>query len=134
MHPSPGRQNPQTLSNEDRISLNADGLIFSRKPCLDPQDWQQQPRRFSLIALHVFPLKSHPKSTVAVFSAIASRSSLNFLFARYQGVSEIDSHKPTSRYKSGFDECVGDHALIDDAQEIVTPMNCGQGKPEGSCV
>lgn len=30
---------------------------------------------FSLMALHVFPSKSHPKSMFAVFSAIASRSS-----------------------------------------------------------
>src|SRR5215813_4714974 len=54
MHPFPGRQNPHTLSNEDRISLKADGLIFSRKPRWELQDWQQQPRRSSLMALHVF--------------------------------------------------------------------------------
>lgn len=75
MHPTPGRQNPHTLSNKHRISLNADGLIASRYPCLELQDWQQQPRLFSLMALHVFPSKAQPKSIVAVFSAIASRSS-----------------------------------------------------------
>jgi hypothetical protein len=78
MHASPGRQNPHTLSNRDRISLNADGLICSRKPRLDPQDWQQQPRRFSRMALHEFPLKSHPKSIFAVFSAITSRNGHQF--------------------------------------------------------
>ena len=45
-----------------------------------------------------------------------------------------DLNAPTSRYKSGFDECIGDNALIDDVQEIVTPMNCGWGKPEHSCI
>jgi hypothetical protein len=37
----------------------------------------------------------------------------------------IASEKPTFRYKSSLDECIGDYALIDDAHEIVTPMNCG---------
>ncbi len=37
----------------------------------------------------------------------------------------IAGEKPTFRYKSSLDECIGDYALIDDAQEIVTPMNCG---------
>jgi hypothetical protein len=73
--PFSGTPKPHTLSNKGRISSNADGLIVSRKPCLDLQDWQQQPRRFSLMALHVFPLKLHPKSIFAVFSAIASRAS-----------------------------------------------------------
>jgi hypothetical protein len=30
-------------------------------------------------------------------------------------------------------ECI-ENALIDDVQEIVTPMNCGWGKPERSCI
>jgi hypothetical protein len=78
MHPTPGRQNPHTLSNKDRISLNADGLIASSYPWLELRDWQQQPRLFSLMALHVFSLKSQPKSILAVSSAIASRSSQVF--------------------------------------------------------
>jgi hypothetical protein len=60
--------------------LNADGLILSRKPSLDLQDRQQQPRRFSRMALHVFPLKSHPKSIFAVFSAITSQADRNTPF------------------------------------------------------
>jgi hypothetical protein len=31
-----------------------------------------------------------------------------FLFVQYPGVSEIDSHKPPSRYKSGLGERIGD--------------------------
>lgn len=78
VHPTPGRQNPPTLSNKRRTSLNAAGLIASRYPWLELQDWQQQPRLFALMALHVFPSKAQPKSIFAVFSAIASRSSQVF--------------------------------------------------------
>jgi hypothetical protein len=38
---------------------------------------------------------------------------LNFRIARYGGVSAINEHKPTFRYKSGLHECIGDDALIE---------------------
>jgi hypothetical protein len=34
-----------------------------------------------------------------------------------------------SSAQNPVDEGLGDTALVDDAQEIVTPMNCGSGSP-----
>ena len=69
MHPT-GRQNPNTLSNKHRISLNADGLIASRYPCLELQDWQQQPR-------HVYFL-----SWLCMYSPRKRSQNLSLLFSQ----------------------------------------------------
>ena len=46
----------------------------------------------------------------------------DFRFARDPpGIASKTSDKPTSRYKSGFDECIGDNALLDDPQEDQGP-------------
>jgi hypothetical protein len=46
---------------------------------------------------------------------------LNFRMLVIQEFLESNSHKPTSRYKSGFDECIGDNAFVHDPQETRGP-------------
>jgi hypothetical protein len=44
------------------------------------------------------------------------------------------AHRASGHRSERFNLIRGDNALIDGAQEIATPMNCGEWKAEGSCV